>query len=132
MCAHLWLLGLALARRRVHGGIDLLLGMRGGVGFRGLGVGLGLHLVRRAVEVLEQREARVEHLVDGRALLRVDVEERKIGLSRRSGDIEALRAEHEAAASEESSAPPKSTEALKGGIGDSTGPLIDTGETNSD
>ena len=65
-------------------------------------------------------------------ILRVDVEERKIGLSRRSGDIEALRAEHEAASSEESSQPPKSTESLKGGIGDSTGPLIDTGEASSE
>ena len=65
-------------------------------------------------------------------ILRVDVEERKIGLSRRSGDIEALRAEHEAAAAEESVAPSKSNEQLKGGIGDSTGPLIDTGEASSD
>ena len=63
-------------------------------------------------------------------ILRVDVEERKIGLSRRSGDIEELRAQHEAAASEQSAPTPKSSssEPLKGGVGDSSGPLIKTNE----
>jgi small subunit ribosomal protein S1 len=63
-------------------------------------------------------------------ILRVDVEERKIGLSRRSGDIEELRAQHEAAASAQSAPTPKSSssEPLKGGVGDSSGPLIQTNE----
>ena len=63
-------------------------------------------------------------------ILRVDVEERKIGLSRRSGDIEELRAQHEAAASQQSAPTPKSSssEPLKGGVGDSSGPLIKTNE----
>ena len=63
-------------------------------------------------------------------ILRVDVEERKIGLSRRSGDIDELRAQHEAAASQQSAPTPKSSssEPLKGGVGDSSGPLIKTNE----
>jgi len=65
-------------------------------------------------------------------VLRVDVEERKIGLSRRSGDIEELQAQHQAVVEEAASAPSKSTEPLKGGVGDSAGPLIQTASDASD
>jgi len=64
-------------------------------------------------------------------ILRVDVEERKIGLSRRSGDIEELRAQQEAA-TEQASAPAKSAEPLKGGVGDGSGPLIQTEDTDAE
>ena len=66
-------------------------------------------------------------------ILRVDVEERKIGLSRRSGDIEELRAQHEAASAQEKApATPKPTDSLKGGVGDSSGPLIQTSAASTD
>ena len=65
-------------------------------------------------------------------VLRVDTEERKIGLSRRSGDIEDLQAQHEAVVEEVASSQPKSSEPLKGGVGDSAGPLIQTASESTD
>ena len=65
-------------------------------------------------------------------VLRVDTEERKIGLSRRSGDIEELQAQHEAVVEEVASSQPKSSEPLKGGVGDSAGPLIQTASESTD
>ena len=86
-----------------------------------------LHISELSDEKVENPEAVVKEGEEIEVrILRVDVEERKIGLSRRSGDIEELQAQHAAVAVEGTAAPPKSAEPLKGGVGDSSGPLIQT------
>jgi small subunit ribosomal protein S1 len=92
-----------------------------------------LHISELSDEKVENPEAVVKEGEEIEVrILRVDVEERKIGLSRRSGDIEELQAQHEVVAAEETASSPKSTEPLKGGVGDSSGPLIQTAVEEAD
>ena len=92
-----------------------------------------LHISELSDEKVENPEAVVKEGEEIEVrILRVDVEERKIGLSRRSGDIEELQAQHEPVAVEETTSPPKSAEPLKGGVGDSSGPLIQTAVKEAD
>ena len=92
-----------------------------------------LHISELSDEKVENPEAVVKEGEEIEVrILRVDVEERKIGLSRRSGDIEELQAQHEPVAVEETTSPQKSAEPLKGGVGDSSGPLIQTAVKEAD